>query len=139
MAAQQRRPTSGLADARRLTSRLGEELRTARIGAGISQATAARDLRAWDAMVDGDGAPFFVEGESRVGDAQALERRLLLKQRDDPRASTIVLVLTRGSHHRELLREHREVFRSLLPLDGPAVLRAIRNGRQPPASGIVVI
>jgi hypothetical protein len=98
-----------------------------------------RDLRAWDAMVDGDGAPFFVEGESRVGDAQALERRLLLKQRDDPRASTLVLLLTRGSHHRELLREHREVFRSLLPLDGPAVLRAVRNGRRPPASGIVVI
>ena len=96
------------------------------------------DLRAWDAIVEGAGA-FFVEGETRVGDAQALERRIRLKQRDDPRASTIVLLLGRSAHHRALLRDHREILRDLLPLDGPPILRAVRQGRRPPASGIVLI
>jgi len=97
------------------------------------------DLRAWDGMVDGDGDPFFVEGESHVNDAQAVERRLRLKQRDDPRASTVILVLTRSDHNRRVMEAHREVFRDLLPLDTTAVLRAVRMGRRPPASGIVLV
>ena len=97
------------------------------------------DHRAWDAMVEGDSRPFFVEGESHVGDAQDLERRLRLKQRDDPRATTVILALTRSAHHRDMLRVHREVFRDLLPLDSSAILRAVREGRRPPASGIVLV
>jgi transcriptional regulator with XRE-family HTH domain len=96
-------------------------------------------LRAWDGMVHGDGRPFVVECESHAGDAQALERRLRIKLRDDPRVSVLILVLGRSIHHRQLLRDHREVFRDLLPLDGPAVLRALRDGRRPPASGIVML
>jgi transcriptional regulator with XRE-family HTH domain len=99
----------------------------------------AEELRAWDGRVDGDGQPFFVECESHANDAQALERRLRAKQRDDPRATVIVLVLTRSSHHRALLRDHREVLRDLLPLDGPAILRSLRAGRRPPGSGIVML
>ena len=97
------------------------------------------DHRAWDAMVEGDGRPFFIEAESHVGDAQDVERRVRLKQRDDPRASTVILALTRSAHHRDFLRAHREVVRELLPLDGPAVLRAVRQGRRPPASGLVLV
>jgi transcriptional regulator with XRE-family HTH domain len=97
------------------------------------------DLRAWDGMVEGDGGPFFTEGETRIRDAQAVERRLRLKIRDDPRSDTLVLVVARTTYHRALLREHREVFRDLLPLDGAAILRAIRAGRRPPASGIVLV
>jgi transcriptional regulator with XRE-family HTH domain len=216
--AHQRRLALGLADARRVSSMLAAELRSTRIGAGISQATAARaagmsrsqwgrlergedphpdlvelccagralglqlgpkfypvgapvrdrpqlallrrfedllgsplrmrrevplpiagDLRAWDACIEGGAQPFFAEGESHADDAQGLERRIRLKQRDDPRASVIVLVLARSAHHRRFLTDYREVFRDLLPLDGPAVLRSIRQGRRPPASGIVVI
>jgi transcriptional regulator with XRE-family HTH domain len=97
------------------------------------------DPRAWDAMVDGDGRPFFVEGETRVSDAQAVERRIALKQRDDPRAGTVILLLSRSDHHRRLLGQHREDIRALLPLDGPAILRALRAGRRPPGSGIVLL
>ena len=217
MPAQQRRSALGRADARRLATSMAGELRSTRIAAGISQATAARaagisraqwgrlerneelrpdlvelsaagralglelgaryhpvgspirdraqlallerfehllgallrmrrevplpipgDLRAWDAMVEGADGPFFVEGESRMGDAQAVERRLRLKQRDDPRARVVILVLSRSRHHQELLAAHREVLRDLLPLDGPAIVRAIRGGHRPPASGIVL-
>jgi transcriptional regulator with XRE-family HTH domain len=97
------------------------------------------DLRAWDAVVEGSDGAFFTEGESHVRDAQALERRIRLKVRDDPRARVVVLVLTRSDHHRAVLAEHRESLRDLLPLDGGAVLRAVRAGRCPAASGIVLV
>jgi transcriptional regulator with XRE-family HTH domain len=96
-------------------------------------------LRAWDGMVRGDGVPFVVECESHAGDAQALERRLRIKLRDDPRVGFVILVLARSVHHRQLLRDHREVFRDLLPLDGPAVLRSLRAGQRPAGGGIVML
>ncbi|HEU0244598.1 MAG TPA: hypothetical protein VFQ75_11890, partial [Candidatus Limnocylindrales bacterium] len=97
------------------------------------------DLRAWDAVVEGADGTFFTEGESHVRDAQALERRIRLKVRDDPRAKLVVLVLARSDHHRGVLAEHRESLRDLLPLDGGAILRAVRAGRCPPGSGIVLV
>ena len=218
MAAQDTPASLGGADARRVAAAVATELREGRIGAGISQATAARaaglspsqwgrlerneldapdlvqvcqaaralglrgslklypagepvrdaaqlnllarfeaalgrplrmrrevpipiigDLRAWDAMVDGDGRPFFVEGESHVRDVQEVDRRITLKQRDDPRATTVILVMTRSDHHRRLLATHREALRGLLPLDGVTILRSIRSGRRPPASGLVLL
>jgi transcriptional regulator with XRE-family HTH domain len=218
MAAQETPASLGGADARRVAAAIAMELRDGRIGAGISQATAARaaglspsqwgrlerneldapdldqvcraaralglrghlklypagepvrdsaqlnllarfeaalgpplrmrrevpipiigDLRAWDAMVDGDGRPFFVEGESHVHDIQEVDRRIARKQRDDPRATTVVLILTRSDHHRRLLATHREALRELLPLDGVTILRSIRSGRRPPASGIALL
>jgi len=96
------------------------------------------DLRAWDAIIEEDGRPFFVEGETRVSDTQAAERRIALKQRDDPRAGTVILLLTRSHHHLRLLGQERETLRTLLPLDGPAILRALRAGRRPPGSGILL-
>jgi transcriptional regulator with XRE-family HTH domain len=97
------------------------------------------DLRAWDAMITGAGPAFFADLETHVRDAQALERRLRLKQRDDPRAMTILLVLTRSDHHRRLLAGYREAFRDLLPLDPSPILAALRAGTQPPGSGIVLV
>jgi hypothetical protein len=97
------------------------------------------DARAWDGMVEGDGAPFFVEGESHIRDAQAMERRLRLKLRDEPRGSVLIVVATRSTHHRHLLQDHRETMRDLLPLDGAPILRALAAGKRPPASGIVLL
>ena len=97
------------------------------------------DRRAWDGMIEGDGDPFFIEGESRIHDAQAVERKLRLRLRDDPRASLVLLVATRSDHNRRVIAEHREALRDLLPMDGGPVLRALRAGRRPTASGIVLI
>ena len=99
----------------------------------------ARDLRAWDAMITDGRSSCFADLETHVTDAQAMERRLRLKQRDDPRATVVLLVLARTDHHRRLLAEHREAFRDLLPLDSTQVLAALRAGRRPPASGIVLL
>jgi transcriptional regulator with XRE-family HTH domain len=97
------------------------------------------DARSWDAMVEGDAQPFFVEGESHVRDLQAFERKLRAKLRDDPRSSVVIVVATRSAHHRELFGEHREALRDLLPQDGAAILRALRAGRRPAAGGILLI
>ncbi|HET7829957.1 MAG TPA: helix-turn-helix transcriptional regulator [Candidatus Limnocylindrales bacterium] len=97
------------------------------------------DLRAWDALLADGRARCVADLETHVTDAQALERRMRLKQRDDPRAGVMLLVLSRTAHHRSLLATHREAFRELLPLDSPAIVRALRAGRCPPGSGIVVV
>ena len=97
------------------------------------------DARSWDGMVEGDGPPFFLEGESRIRDAQAFERKLRLRIRDDPRATLVLLVATRSQHNRAVVAEHREALRDLLPLDGAPILRALRAGHRPSASGIVLV
>jgi hypothetical protein len=99
-----------------------------------------RDLRAWDARVtDGSGHACSVDAEARVGDIQALTRRTLLKQRDDPDAGVVILVLNRTAHNRAVLREHREALRADFPLDGGAIARHLRRGEIPPARGIILV
>ena len=90
-------------------------------------------------MVEGDGAPFFVEGESSIRDVQAVERKLRLRIRDDPRATLVLLVVTRSDHNRLVINAHRETLRDILPMDGARVLQALRAGHRPPASGIVLV
>ena len=58
------------------------------------------DLRAWFCARRRPGWRVLHQGESHVRDAQALERRIRLKVRDDPRARVVILVLTRSDHHR---------------------------------------
>ncbi len=97
------------------------------------------DPRAWDATVVGTGATCFTEGETRLGDMQAIARRIELKLRDDGRGTIVVLVVARTRHNLQVLREHRESLRARFPLDGAAIARALRAGRLPSASGIIVL
>ncbi len=100
----------------------------------------AGDLRAWDARLEVDGKPgcVFIEGETHLGDVQALQRRYALKLRDDGRSKVVILVVRDTRHNRAVLREHREALRADFPLDGAAILRHLRAGELPPASGIVM-
>ena len=97
------------------------------------------DSRAWDGVIDGGDAIAFAEGESRLGDVQALARRIDLKLRDDPRGRVVILVVRRTSHNARVLAEHREALRSQFPLDGAAIARVLRTGRLPGASGILLL
>jgi len=99
----------------------------------------AGDQRAWDGVITALDGIAFTECEMRLGDVQELARRMPLKLRDDPRSNILVLVVRSTRHNRRVLAEHREVLRHLLPLDGAAVLRALRAGRLPQASGLVVL
>lgn len=97
------------------------------------------DLRAWDGAVAAQRSVAFVDCEVRLCDLQALVRRLETKLRDDPRSSVLLLAVRDSRHNRAVLAEHRELLRPLLPLDTPAILRSLRAGRLPPASGLLVL
>jgi transcriptional regulator with XRE-family HTH domain len=97
-----------------------------------------RDPRAWDAEIRGAGWRAFVEAETRLSDAQALARRLALKIRDGG-ADCLILVLNETRRTRLVLGGARESLRPLLPFDTRDILGALRAGRQPPGSGIVVL
>jgi hypothetical protein len=95
------------------------------------------DHRAWDAMVFGDSRRTAVELEMRIRDAQAVERRIGLKRRDDPPDGFMLLVAdTRANRH--LLTELPGLFAELPRLRTATVLRLLEVGRHPP-SGIVLI
>jgi transcriptional regulator with XRE-family HTH domain len=101
------------------------------------------ELRAWDAAVVAGASAHagraFVEVVSRFGDAQAVARHLAVKLRDDGRSQVVILVIGRTRANRAVLAEHREALRIQFPLDGPAITRALRTGRLPPASGIILL
>jgi transcriptional regulator with XRE-family HTH domain len=96
------------------------------------------DLRAWDAQCRFGSVVVGVEAETRLVDVQALDRRIALKARDAGVAIVILLVADTGTNRR-LLAAHREALRPNYPLDTRAVLAAVRAGRAPAASGIVVL
>jgi transcriptional regulator with XRE-family HTH domain len=97
------------------------------------------DLRAWDMLISDGRLIAFVECETRLGDLQALARKLALKLRDDPRGSVLILVVRSTAHNRRVLAAYREALRAEFPLDGATIARALRAGRIPTASGILVI
>jgi len=97
------------------------------------------DLRAWDGRTSDGERVASIEGEARLGDMQEMSRRIARKQRDDPRARVVILVVNRTAHNRRVLAMHRESLREQFLLDGAAILRALRSGRVPPASGILLL
>ena len=96
------------------------------------------DRRAWDAIATLASVTLGVEAETRLRDVQALDRRLALKMRDGG-LERIVLVVSDTRSNRRALDIHRDALRSLLPLDGRDILRALRSGRLPEASGILLV
>lgn len=96
------------------------------------------DLRAWDGMIRIDGVRIGIEAEARIRDAQAIDRRIALKRRDGG-VEIVILLLANTASNRLMLALHREALRSSFPLDTRQVMAALRIGRAPTASGIVVL
>jgi hypothetical protein len=99
---------------------------------------ASGDQRAWDAVIRGADWSVRVEAETALTDAQALERRLALKLRDGGPGHLILLVADTRAN-RAALAAIRPHLHALLPFDGRPVLAALREGREPPGSGIVIL
>jgi transcriptional regulator with XRE-family HTH domain len=97
------------------------------------------DRRAWDGRIHGGGRCASVEVETHLRDAQATARRIARKQRDDPDAGPVLLVLARTAHNRRVLAEHREALRAQFPLDGAVIARDLRAGRVPLAGGVILV
>jgi hypothetical protein len=99
----------------------------------------AGDQRAWDARIDDGSRSASIEAVSRIHDTQAFARRTALKQRDDPDAGVVILVVNRTLHNRRVLAEHREALRDQFPMDGAAIAHELRRGRIPRLGGIIVV
>jgi transcriptional regulator with XRE-family HTH domain len=95
------------------------------------------DLRAWDALIRGDAWRIAVEAETVLDDLQAQERRLALKRRDGGEDHVILLVAD-TRRNRRALASAPGAFADL-PLGTREILVALRKGRNPGASGIVIL
>jgi transcriptional regulator with XRE-family HTH domain len=95
------------------------------------------DLRAWDAVIRGDGWRLAVEAETVLDDIQALERKLALKQRDG-RIDHVILLVADTPRNRRALGGAPAAF-ATFSRDSRAMLRALREGRDPDCSGIVIL
>jgi transcriptional regulator with XRE-family HTH domain len=95
------------------------------------------EQRAWDAEVRGGGLRTTFELEMRIRDAQAVERRITLKRRDDP-PDRFVLLIAGTRHNRQVLADHPRFFRDLPRLRPSTVYRALAAGQHPPTGLILV-
>jgi transcriptional regulator with XRE-family HTH domain len=95
------------------------------------------DLRAWDAMVRGPRWRIAVEAETVLDDIQALERRLALKRRDGDVDHVILLVADTTRNRRAIASAPAAL--ADLQLRTRHVLAALSDGRDPSASGIVIL
>jgi transcriptional regulator with XRE-family HTH domain len=97
------------------------------------------DQRSWDAVLEiGPGRVSF-EAETHLADLQALQRKMMLKRRDDPSIAAAVLVVANTRHNRLVLLEHGEAIRADYPLDLPSLAKTLGAGRLPPANGVIVV
>ena len=97
------------------------------------------DLRAWDAEIRGrDPRPWRVrvEGETRVTDGQALERKLALKVRDDQDGHLLLLLADTKTNWRAVATLSGGLS-AAFPASSRSILQALGQGREPPGSGIV--
>ena len=96
------------------------------------------DPRAWDATISDRRETVGVEAETRIRDAQALERRVSLKRRDGGIDHVIILVADTRAN-RSALRSVRSSWRADYPLDPGDILGALTAGRLPPAGGVTLL
>jgi transcriptional regulator with XRE-family HTH domain len=96
------------------------------------------DHRAWDAGIDGPECRCRVDAETHVGDLQAVERRVALKQRDG-REPCVLLLLADTKHHRALLEVAGAGIRTRFPTSQRAAMAALKAGRSPSGSALLLL
>jgi transcriptional regulator with XRE-family HTH domain len=98
-----------------------------------------RDRRAWDAVLDGTGCVDAFEIETRLADLQAVERRTMLKLRDDGTVRHAFLVIADTRWNRMALATGREALRGNFPLDTRESLVSLGARRCPGSNGIIIL
>jgi hypothetical protein len=103
------------------------------------------DLRAWDATIRGfrtpgghGGVRGAVEAETRPTDAQALDRKLALKERDGG-ADWLILLLADTRHNRAFLHGPGVTLRARFPMDGRRALELLAAGVDLASNSIIVL
>ena len=100
--------------------------------------TAGPDVRAWDAQIKGDIWTDGVEAEVRLRDAQALERRIALKQRDGS-VDSVILLVWNTRHNRDALASIGAGLRAAFPLAGARALELLTAGVNPGANSLILL
>jgi transcriptional regulator with XRE-family HTH domain len=96
------------------------------------------DRRAWDAVISSATWSVAVEAETRIEDAQALLRRITLKQRGGG-IGTVVLLVARTLTNRAALGGANLAISAAFPFGTRACLAALRAGVAPPGNGVVLL
>ena len=98
------------------------------------------DKRAWDSVWTHERTRLviYVEAETRLGDVQALLRRLGLKRRDGG-AARMVLVVADTRHNRAVVRAAAAELAAVFPADIRDALSALRDGRDPGADVLLLV
>jgi len=130
------RDTAQLGRIQTLVEDLGHPLRY-RTEVPLPPTPGRLELRAWDAVIEGNAMRTTIEVEMRIRDAQALERRLGLKHATIRRIE-FVLVVADTRTNRRVLADHPELFLDLPRLARAAILAALRRGMHPP-TGVVLL
>jgi transcriptional regulator with XRE-family HTH domain len=95
------------------------------------------DLRAWDAVIGRDDWRIGVEAETVIDDTQGLDRKLAMKRRDGA-VDAVILLVADTPRNRRALAAATAAFGDL-PLRNRELMRAVRGGVEPTASGIVLL
>jgi len=95
------------------------------------------DIRAWDAVIDGEAWSAKVDAETALDDLQALDRRLTVKARDG-RADLVLLVIADTRRNRQILAAAPAAFGGLSRASRPA-LAALGRGSRPSRSAILIL
>ena len=95
------------------------------------------DLRAFDAVIRGDGWVEPVEAETRPRDGQALDRRIALKLRDAG-FEHIILLLLDSAHNRQFVRTLGP-YAARYTVDGRTALERLAAGQDPGGSAIILL
>ena len=96
------------------------------------------DLRAWDALISRETWRYGVEAENGPRDAQALNRRLQLKQRDGE-VDGVLLVLRDNESNRRFVRAAAVELQTSYPVSGIRAVELLRAGVDPGGSAIVFV
>ena len=95
------------------------------------------DLRAWDVELVIPNCRIGVDAEARVRDFQAVDRRVMLKQRDSG-VDRVILVLPDTRSNRDMLRSLPPAASANYPVPARAVLAALRRGTDPGGNAVLV-
>lgn len=96
------------------------------------------DQRSWDAMLLGRSWRFGVEAETAPADAQALVRRLRLKERDGV-VDGMLLVVRDTRRVRDFLAAGRDVLGLAFPIPARTALAGLRAGTPPTGNAVIVV
>lgn len=96
------------------------------------------DLRAWDLTLRGATFRAGVEGETRIRDVQALERRMALKERDG-RMDRLLLVVLDSRANRATVRAHADVVAARFPILGARALELLAVGADPGGNALILL